>query len=657
MSKTLFRLLLTMLVPLSACAPLMSTRAGDNTTLVAADSTEILDQTSLRAFDSMLLTARWHLFRALDDRTMERYQDAQRELDNSFKLLASLEQYPHAETDTSAANTAHVEVEKLGTAVEEAYLSLVPNLELFSPDSPLSLLLAGLSKEKIEDLPPNAGPIIRILQLAPQCDIPIDANATVAASIHFFEGRGRETYRSWMKRSGRYRDLVLPILREHGVPEDFFYLAMIESGFRTSAYSRAHAVGLWQFIQSTGKLEGLHRTSLIDERRDPVKSTVAAARHLRRLYGEFGDWRLAAAAYNSGRGRVRRAIERDGTRDFWKLQLPRETRNYVPLLMAATIIAKSPELFGFEEVGFDPPFQYDEVALPKQIYLSAAAKALGVPVSTVKRLNPELRGALTPRTKKPYRLQVPSGQGTTFLARYERLPDSEKFTDSEYIVRRGDNISTIANMFNVRVSHIAAVNDLSDPNMIRPGQKLRIPGRGKGGTPIVVNGVKYTVRRGDSLSGIALALGVSVKQLKSWNGLHSDLIRPGDQLETGTARSRVMASRNRAGTLSAKQSPHSPYTVRRGENLWQIAHRFDVAVAQITAWNQLKSPVIHPGQELLVAAPETLNYTVVKGDTLYAIARRFGLDAKLIARQNNMDMSSTLLAGMTIKINHQKSVD
>ena len=646
--------LLAAVMPFSACAPFFAAGPHDApATIATADSSATLDRLSAKAFESMLLTARWHLFRALDDRTIGRYQEAQQELDQAFELLASLEQEPHTEADTTAIDVTHVEVEKLGMAVEEAYLSLLPHVELFSPDSPLSLLLEGLSEEKIEDLPPNASPIVRILQLASLCDVPIDANATVAASIHFFQERGRSTFSTWLKRSGRYRDLVLPILREHGVPEDFFYLAMIESGFKPNAYSRAHAVGMWQFIQSTGKLEGLHRTSLVDERRDPVKSTVAAARHLRRLHEEFGDWRLAAAAYNAGRGRVSRAIERAETRNFWKLELPRETRNYVPLLMAATIIAKSPDLFGFGDVGFDPPFHHDEVALPEQVYLSAAAKTLGVPVSTVKSLNPELRGALTPRTKRPYRLRVPVGQGATFLARYERLPDSEKFVDSEYVVRRGDNISTIASMFNVRSAHIAAVNDLRDPNLIRPGQKLRIPGRRNGKLPANVG--HYTVRRGDSLSKIALASGVSVARLKRWNGLRNNLIRAGDKLVTGAAAAAAKASRQTASTVTVQGSTR--HTVRRGETLWEIAHRFDVEISQITAWNGLSGVVIHPGQELLVAAPDTLTYTVVKGDTLYAIARRFGLDAKQIARQNNMDMSSTLLAGMTLKIKNLESVD
>lgn len=648
-------LLATLASFLSSCAPFLAKTPGPSA-LTAADSTGTHDQVSERAFESTVLTARWHLFRALDDRTIEHYQDAQQELDAAFELLAILEQDPHVEADSAAIGGAHAEVEKLGAAVEEVYLSLVPHVEQFSPDSPLSLLLEGLSEEEVKDLPPNASPIVRILQLAPRCDVPIDANPTVAASISFFQGRGRETYSTWLKRSGRYRDLVLPILREHGIPEDFLYLAMIESGFKPTAYSRAHAVGLWQFIQSTGKLEGLHRTSLIDERRDPMKSTVAAAKHLRRLYKEFGDWRLAAAAYNAGRGRVTRAIKRDGSRDFWKLQLPRETRNYVPLLMAATVIAKSPDLFGFGDVSFDPPFVHDEVALPEQVYLSAAAKALGVPVSTVKRLNPELRGAVTPRTKKPYRLHVPTGQGSTFMARYERLPDSEKFTDSEYVVRRGDNISTIAGMFNVRVSHIAAVNDLRDLNLIRPGQKLRIPGRHNAGKRIASGG-RYTVRRGDSLSRIAQSFGVSVAQLRSWNGLRGDLIRPGDKLVTGAV-AKLSTAQKATSVVSQRRSvAGTTHTVRRGETLWQIANRFDVDISRIKAWNGLRGAVIHPGQELLVAAPQTLTYTVVKGDTLYAIAHRFGLDAKQIARQNNMDMSSTLLAGMTLEIVNQESVD
>ena len=282
----------------------------------------------------MIRVIRWHLLRAAEARNSSLFPAAQRELDLAFNRLGQFD------TEDDAHREANKTADELRRQVEQAYLSLVPHLEHFSPDSPLVLLLEGISEAELESLPKDASPFVRIHQLSRHCDVPIDANARVAASIRFFQTKGRETYMSWYKRSWKYRDLILRVLAAEGLPKDLLYLAMIESGFNPKAYSRAHAAGMWQFMESTGRLEGLSRTHWVDERRDPMKSTRAAARHLKRLYAKFGDWRLAIAAYNGGPNRVRRAVKKQSTRDYWKLKLPRETRNYVPLFMAATIISK-----------------------------------------------------------------------------------------------------------------------------------------------------------------------------------------------------------------------------------------------------------------------------------------------------------------------------
>ena len=336
--------------------------------------------------------ARWHLLRAQEAQACSLFEQAQQDLDRALRILTANEAGEGVNEATQA------ELDNLGQAVERTYLTLLPNLKRFSPDSPLTLLLEGVSKEVIEDLPPDAAPFVRIHKLSGHCDIPIDSNAKVAASIHFFQTRGKETFAAWMKRSGRYRHLILEALRAEGLPEDLFHLAMIESGFNPRARSRAHAVGIWQFMESTGRLEGLRQTHWVDERRDPLKSTRAAARHLKGLHRHFRDWRLAIAAYNAGGGRVSRAVVRAGTRDFWSLNLPRETRNYVPLFMAATIISKDPELFGFSQIEADPPLSYEWVELSRPIMLETAAKCMRTSVGALRYLNPELRRANYPST-------------------------------------------------------------------------------------------------------------------------------------------------------------------------------------------------------------------------------------------------------------------
>jgi membrane-bound lytic murein transglycosylase D len=514
--------------------------------------------------------------------------------------------------------------------------------------------LEGLSEERIEDLSADASQLVRIHQLSRRCDIAIDANARVAASIHFFQTRGRETFATWTQRSGRFRDLIIDELRRQELPLDLLYVAMIESGFNPRAYSRARAVGLWQFMKSTGKLEGLQQTHWIDERRDPVKSTRAAANHLKSLYREFGDWRLAIAAYNSGRGRVRRAIDKAGTRDFWQLKLPRETHNYVPLFMAAATISKDPELFGFKTIRLDPPFTYDTAKLPSDwpyVDLRAAARTIGVKEQVLRDFNPELRQSITPPgLKKPYELRLPPGTRSTFLDRYARLPAAHKTAVYHYEVQRRDNLSSIAQAFGISARTIVAANSLKNPNRIYPGQRLYIPAApglaaaGKGsGTRLT-----YTVRRGDSLSRIASRHGVALREIMQWNGLRDGLIRPGDQIIVWTKR----VPRPIPTPLRIDASGHEMHTVSRGETLWSLSRHFKISIEDLQAWNGLSGALIKPGQKLFVSTPQEADktYTVIKGDTLYSIAHKFGLRPEVIARQNNISLTTTLLTGTTLTI-------
>lgn len=524
-----------------------------------------------------LRAVRWRLLLASESHALGQTQRAQAALDSAFGLLADLDEHD-ALVDTAQAAA-------LGLAIERAYLDLLPHLEHLPGDSPLNVLLEGLSEEKIEHLSADAKPLVRIRQLGLRCDMPIDANDRVVASLHFFQTRGRKTFATWLQRAGRYRALLVDILQREGMPRDLFYLAVIESGLNPRAYSRAQAVGLWQFMAHTGRMMGLKRTHWIDERRDPVKATVAAARYLKDLFAEFGDWRLALAAYNAGPGRVRRTIARDGTNDYWQLNLPRETKNYVPLFMAAAVIAKDPQLFGFKPQAEEPALIYDEVVLPKDwpyIDLKAAARLLGINRRVLHDLNPELRQDITPPgSGSPYVLKVPPGKGQRLLDQYASLPIPQKAAVHQYRVQRGDTISGIAQAFGVSTRVIAAANSLRNPNRIRPRQLLYIP----------------------------------------------------------------VATRGKQAIGSRET-----YTVKPGDTLWELARRFAVSVPDLLAWNSLEKVLIKPGQQLTVASQRARIYTVVSGDTLHGIARKFGLAARDIARQNNIDLSETLLAGTALQI-------
>ena len=510
----------------------------------------------------------------------------------------------------------------------------------------MSLLLEGLSKEKTEHLPADAEPLVRIHQLGRRCDMPIDANDRVVASLNFFQTRGRKTFAIWLQRAGRYRTLIGDILRREGMPSDLFYLAVIESGLNPRAYSRSRAVGLWQFMARTGRMMGLEITHWIDERRDPIKATNAAVRYLEELKEEFGDWRLALAAYNGGPGRVRRAIARAGTNDYWQLDLPRETKNYVPLFMAAAVIAKDPQLFGFKPQAEEPAFTYEEVVLPADwlyVDLKAAAQLLGIERQVLHDLNPELRQDITPPGSRPsYALRVPPGKGQILLDQYASLPVPPGAAIHQYRVQRGDTISGIAQTFGVSTRVVIAANSLKNPNFIKPRQVLHIPIS----SPIARSAKQasdrrgiYTVRPNDVLGRIASQHGVSLRDLMKWNGLKTDRIKPGQELV-------VRQQPNPRKVPSDGET----YTVQPGDTLWELSRRFAVRVADLQVWNGLKTDRIKPGQQLTVANEQAQVYTVVSGDTLHSIARKFGLAPSDIARQNNIGLSEALLAGTTLEI-------
>ena len=593
---------------------------------------------------SDMRAVRWYLLRAQEAQARGDITSAQLDLDRAYRNLAELEASDSIGDTTRAT--------QLAIDIEQTYLHLLPNLESFSPDSPLVLMLQGLSKERIEDFSDDASQIIRIHQLSLQSDMPIDANARVAASIHFFQTRGRQTYTIWSQRSGKYRDMIWRIFKEMDLPQDLLHIAMIESGFNPNAYSRARAVGLWQFVASTGKMEGLEQTHWIDERRDPIKSTHAAARHLKSLYAEFGDWRLALAAYNSGRGRVRRAIEKAGTHDFWNLPLPKETRNYVPLFMAATIISKDPAQFGFNEIEFEDPFTYDQVTLPSEwpyVDLRAAARTMNVTETILRNLNPELRQSITPPgIKKPYVLRIPVGTRSSFIDRYGRLSSSQKAAVYQYEVQQRDNLSNIAQAFGVSTRTIIAANSLRNPNRIYPGQRLYIPASPNAGKDNRdLSKTTYTVRQGDSLSQIARRHGVALNDLMTWNTLSSGLIRPNQRLTIWTQQ--IPRSQSKSIRLSANE--RTTHTVQQGETLWGIARQFNLSVESLKRWNDLNHALIKPGQVLVIGEQQASSeYTVVTGDTLYSIARKFGLQVEELAKKNNIALTTTLLTGTTLKI-------
>ena len=306
--------------------------------------------------------------------------------------------------------------------------------------------------------------------------IPLVRNKKVDQFIEYFRTKGRRQFEIWLDRLDVYGPMLSSIIEECNLPPELLYLAMIESGLNPKAHSKAAANGMWQFIYSTGKIYGLNRTWYVDERRDPEKATRAACAYLTDLYNEFDNWYLALAAYNAGEGRIRRATKLHQTSDFWQLHsLPRETRNYMPYFLAASIIAKNPLKYGFKRKKTKKPISYDLVSIEKSADLTVLANAANTSFKMIQTLNPELRQSATP--SESYMLKIPKGNRNLFIKNYNSLPESERFAPQfvSHKVRNGESLWTIARKYRISIHDLVAVNKIRNRSMIRIGQKLTIP--------------------------------------------------------------------------------------------------------------------------------------------------------------------------------------
>jgi len=305
----------------------------------------------------------------------------------------------------------------------------------------------------------------------------------VEKNITLFTERMKERFSLWLSRSGKYMELMKEILKGENIPEEIVFIPLIESGFSPYACSPAHAVGYWQFIASTAKKYGLKITWWMDERRDPVKSTVAAANYFKDLYEMFGSWNLAMAAYNAGEWKILKAINKTNTDDYWALlgtkYLHRETKDYVPKFIAASLIAKSPEEFGFKEIEYHQPLTYDEVTIDAPVDLQVVADCAETELDVIKELNPELRRWCTPPDLPEYTLRVPEGKKDIFLQNLSFTPDEERFSMDTYKAKKGDTFKKISKKTGIPVQIILDLNSMEKIMPLKEGMKIYLPPKGK----------------------------------------------------------------------------------------------------------------------------------------------------------------------------------
>jgi len=399
-------------------------------------------------------------------------------------------------------------------------------------------------------------------------ELPIIPHEKVLGYVDLYTGRLREWFEASLRRGTRYLPMIQETLRAEGLPIDLAYIALVESAFKPTALSRAKARGVWQFMRATARENGLQHDWYIDERADPEKATRAAARYLKALRDTFdGDWLLALASYNGGPGRVQRAIRRAGTSDFWRLSassryLPRETRNYVPAILAAMLVARDPQAYALDLTS-EPPVAYESVPIPRAVDLRRVAEWTGASIEDIQALNPELRRWVTPARAENYEVKVPVGTGARLREELALASPADFATFKRHTVARGETLAALARKYRVRRADLAEANGLSAKARLRPGQELLIPrapttllasraAAPDAPSPIAAREVAasapspavslsnqppvvHRVRRGDTLFSIARLYQTTVHAIKTRNRLRDSRIKPGDRLTIYTA--------------------------------------------------------------------------------------------------------------------------
>jgi membrane-bound lytic murein transglycosylase D len=462
-------------------------------------------------------------------------------------------------------------------------------------------------------------------------DLPLMMTDQVAGFINYFSSRGRGTVERALARSGRYEDMIRRTLQLEGVPQDLIYLAQAESGFHPLAVSRAGARGMWQFMGSRAKGYGLERDWWVDDRQDPEKATRAAAHHLHDLYNQFGDWYLAMAAYNSGPGTVQSAVKRTGYADFWELYrrnvLPKETRNYVPIILAVTIMAKNPAQYGLDSVVKEKPVPYDTVKINYPIDLRLAAECVDATASDLLDLNPSLLRMTTPKDSergKDFELHLPAGTADKFQAAVASIPADKRVWWRYHKVQAGETLAAIARTYHTTPQAISEANDLNGDGL-SPEARLIIPiapGKQSDTSTYAHALTRYKVRKGDTVESVAENFGVSAKMVRSWNHLKGSSlagrkvlyvhlpVAPGagsaQVASKGAAHHHDRAvTRVASGGGTAKVAPSKAssgvvrHTVKPGETLYSIANSYNTTVNALKHDNR-DIAVLRPGMILVV---------------------------------------------------------
>lgn len=589
---------------------------------------------------------------------------AARQFESAIVSLNELASYPKIEDNQDFTDLAQSVIEDY-----EAYVSSIDDLDenssafilrekLFEEVETYSRASKPEPKKTVEETTAETAAL-------PVTTIPLVMNESVEKSVRFLaENKGRKFMKRWIERSGKWFSMMKRIAKEEDMPEEIIFLSMMESGLDPNAFSLAKAVGLWQFMQATGQEYGLTVNFWIDERRDPEKSTRAAMRFLKDLYRDFGDWHLALAAYNRGAGGVRQSMRKTGSTSpsYWETRdfLPRETRNYVPLYIATTLINLQREKYGFtdDSLTFHPEYAYDIYMVKEPTNIAALAKCAGMTVDSIRKLNPELVKPCTPPSVDVYAFKIPKGTLQTFAANYESLTDDEKRPWMTHTVARGETLASIAKRYSVAASDVASVNQLTGyKSKLKRGMSLRIPMTSLGAAPqLAMSEPTSTSATTNDVIGNAAPESMSPRR-------HA---QPSPTMAT--------TAPEPAGTTTmvegSKGRTTVKHTVQNGENLYSIARRYGVRLTDLRNWNNISydKENIRIGDTLVVAITDeatrsvaasdvekirvtrVISHTVARGETLAGIASLYSTTTDRLRALNKVPRNGALKSGKPIRV-------